>query len=119
MNIDSTKGAYLFSTNNYNIFLFIYMKLNKINLKKALSINYKDDINLNYICVYFDFEGRKFLEQSSLNNIKENIKINNMKNIMNHSYEELKKFFSNLTIEKYEGDKIFCKQQFNNIHIEE
>tara|TARA_B100001094_G_C18073155_1_gene741183 strand:+ start:193 stop:525 length:333 start_codon:yes stop_codon:yes gene_type:complete len=82
------KNAYIFIDKYKNILTFIYAKLDKNALQKALPIFYQDDEKKNYLVAFFDSDGRDYVGQLSKKEIDKEIKKLNMYSLF-ESYNKL------------------------------
>ena len=103
------KDAFIFEENN-EINFFLYIKLNRNELARALPISYVDDPDKSYLVCIIDPDGRDFIGQSNKDEIQQNIRDKKMKNLFN-DYSKLQQSFSGLTIEQYNHFKKFAKKQ--------
>jgi len=110
-----TRDAYLFMNDEKETLLFVYLKMSKEQLQISLPINYEIDEKKNYLCVFIDKNGTDYLSQNTEENIKNIIKDAKMMNLFNNNYEKLKKVFLDYTEEKFEEQKKFVLEQFNEI----
>ena len=117
-----TRDAYLFMNDKKETLVFVYIKMTKEQLQQSLKDTYIDYNNndevhkkKNYLCVFIDKNGTDYLSQNTEENIKNIIKDAKMMNLFNNNYEELKKVFLDYTEEKFEEQKKFVLEQFNEI----
>jgi hypothetical protein len=106
------RGAYMYYENN-NHYLLIYGKLPQSILKNAMPLSYKADEG-DYITTIF-VNGRDYIGQSTYDNISKTIKQDNIIDIINNNYDEVKKVLPELTIDEYNENLEFSKKQLEII----
>ena len=110
INID--KDALIFYDSKYqNFILYLYIKLNKNQLKKALPISYLENSYLGYLTAIF-VNGSDYLSQDNYYNISEYIKHNNMISIFKNNYNFIKQIYPNFDKKTYNTYLYFSKEQF-------
>lgn len=111
--MDNQENAYLFFREN-KLFKFIYIKLQPIDMVKALPITYNDNSGC-YLSAVFDPDGRDFLSQSNESDILNMIKDNDMISILDKEYQQLPDYFiEKIDITKFNHCKSFMKKQLNH-----
>ena len=110
------QGAYMYYENNKHN-LLIYGKLPHNILMNAMPLTYKAD-NGNYITTIF-IDGKDYIGQSKYENIYEMINKDNVVDIINNDYDEVKKILPELTKEEYNENLEFSKRQLAYISKEQ
>ncbi len=124
MVINNEKGAYMYyddgdnNENNENgktHVLYLYLKLTKSELKRALPLSYVDpgedsQNSKNYFNAIF-VNGRDYLGQTTLKEVITNIKDKNMVNILTNDYEKVSLKLPNLTQEYFNNQVHFSQEQ--------
>ena len=98
---------------NNNHYLLIYGKLPKSILINAMPLSYKFDGG-DYITTIF-VNGKDYIGQSTYDNISKTIKQDNIIDIINNNYDEVKKVLPELTIDEYNENLEFSKKQLEII----
>lgn len=130
MVINNEKGAYMYYDDNVDNddnnddnenengkthVLYLYLKLTKPELKRALPLSYVDpgedsQNSKNYLNAIF-VNGRDYLGQTSLEEVITNIKDKNMVNIITNDYEKVSLKLPNLTQQDFNNQVHFSQEQ--------
>ena len=105
------KAGFIFEHEN-SFWVFLYIKLNQDQLKMALPISYKYNINKCYLSCVIDSKCRDYLAQQSQTEIETFLGEHRVINI-NHDYEKIKSMFPNITYELVNSYKKFVDKQLN------
>ena len=103
------KNGYIFEDKDKQIYIFIYIKLSRKELAKALPLSHPCELDKDYLCGTF-INGVDYLGSANLPDIKETIKNNKMKNILTTPYSEIT---FNITEEEYNSNIKFVKYQLD------
>ena len=106
------KGSYVYEDNDTDIILFIYIKLSKDKLKRALPLSYNENTigDCNYLLACFK-NGFDYLSCGTYETILEMITKHNMVDIINNDYISISKYYKNLTINDYNHYLSFATKQ--------
>lgn len=111
------KGAYLISKDKMNIIsspplLFVYMKLSKLELKKALPLSYDDNKHSEYLGAVFE-NGMDFVAPHTKESIQNILNERENINLLDNNYETCLKTFPTLKETQYTSQLEFSKTQLN------
>ena len=112
--MDNKKGAYIYNDIDNEIILFMYLKTTKEQLKKILGSSFNDIGESNYLIANFK-GGQNYMGCGSLENIKRFMNDTVMSNIIDNSYDENKKIFSNLTEEQFKSLTEFANKTLSSV----
>lgn len=110
------KGAYLIQDQK-NIDLFLYIKLDKPKLSKALLIDFNEhdyeQNNKHYLSAYFK-HGLDYIGQSNFIELQTILRNNTHIDLLNNTFETIQKVFPLFTFEQYTNQKAFVKDQLKS-----
>ena len=111
------KSAYLISKDKMDItssppLLFVYMKLSKLELKRALPMSYDDNKRSEYLGAIFE-NGMDFVAPHTKESIQNLLNERENINLLDNNYETCLKTFPSLTEKQYTSQLEFSKTQLN------
>lgn len=108
---NTDKDVFIYYDSNYQDFiLFLFIKLNQDQLKKALPISYTENPDMEYLTAAF-VNGSDYLAQNNYCNISKFIKHNNMISIFTNNYDFVSKIYPNLDEKTYHNYLSFSNEQ--------
>lgn len=114
--MNSEKGAYIYRDIDNDIILFIYLKMTKEELKKALPQTYNEKTagEENYLIA--NFKGKQnYMGCGTLENIKRFMDDTDVYNIIESDFEETKKVFNDLTEKQYKNLTAFINKTLSSV----
>lgn len=111
--MEEKQGAYLIAKNNSDTtspLLFIFLKLSKATLERALPLTIYDKNTCDYLGAFFE-NGMDYIAAQTWESIQETLNESVHVNLLESSYESCLAVFPTLTREQYERQLAFSKRQ--------
>ena len=103
------KNGYIFEDKYGQINIFIYIKLTREELAKAMPLSDPSELEKDYLCATF-INGIDYIGSSNYPEIETIIKTNKMKNILTTSFKDIT---FNISESEYKSNIEFVKRQLD------